>query len=287
MKHLIVFGAYGLVGSNFLESNAKFLPEPIKITKIKCDEVPYDLEKADYILFSAGYGQPLKFSEDKVRTIEINTTGLITAFKYLKPDGKFLFISSSEVYSGADSPHSEEMIGTTTPDHARACYIEGKRCGEAICHAYRKSGWDVKIARLALAYGPGTKENDTRVLNKFIQQGFDGQITLRDGGEAIRTYLYIQDAVDLLWKILLNGRDSVYNVGGFSTLTIKELAEEIGRLMNANVTIPQINTGLSDAPQDVHLDMKKTLKEFTQGFTSLDKGLKKTIAYQKQLYGIN
>lgn len=285
MKTLIVTGAYGLVGSNFIDSIPKFIQEPYKLIKVKFGDLSR-CEPADYILHAAGYGQPLKFCEDKVKTISINTRTTMDLLHFLKPQGKFLFVSSSEVYSGAESPYFEEMIGNTTPEHPRSCYVEGKRCGEAICHAYRNSGWDIKIARLALAYGPGTRPNDTRVVNQLIQQGFTGQIVLRDAGQAIRTYLYIQDAVDLLWKILLNGKESVYNVGGFSTLTILELAQEIGRLMHATVITPQIDTGLLGAPQSVVLSMKKTLKEFNQSFLPLEKGLKETIKYQKELYGI-
>lgn len=284
MKTLIVTGAYGLVGSNFIDAVPKYFDEQIKVIKVKFDDLSR-CEPADYILHAAGYGQPLKFSEDKVNTISINTKTTMDLFHYLKPQGKFLFVSSSEVYSGAESPYTEEMIGTTTPEHPRACYIEGKRCGEAICHAYRQSGWDVKIARLALAYGPGTKPGDTRVLNQFIEQGFNGEIELRDAGQAQRTYIYIDDAVDLLWKILLKGKDCTYNVGGFSTVTVLELANEIGKLMNVPVTMPESDKGLKDAPTCVMLDMDKTLKEFNQSFVPLQKGLQRTIRYQQDLYG--
>lgn len=283
MKHFIVTGAYGLIGSNF----CKFLEQDRNnvITKIKFNELDDIQAQADVICHMSGYGQPLKFTKDKIKTIEVNTTTTIELFKHLKPGGKFLYISSSEVYSGAISPNVESILGTTNPDHPRACYIEGKRCGEAICNSYRELGFDVKIARLALAYGPGTKIHDTRVINQFIEQGFTGNITLRDNGESIRTYLYVQDAVELMWKVLCQGKDVVYNIGGFSTLTILQLAQEIGQIMNAKITTPQSDTGLKDAPQDVHLNMDKTLREFNQYFTPLHKGLKKTIEYQKHLYG--
>ncbi len=272
--HIAIFGAFGLIGTNLTEVMPKFIDA--KVTRIKCDEIPQNLEKADIIVYASGYGQPLKFTADKIRTMEINTSSVIKAFQYLKPNGKFLYISTSEVYSGAIPPYREDWLGTTTPQHPRACYIEGKRCGEAICTAFKEQGFDVKIARLSLAYG-ACKLGDTRVLNQFIEQGLNGEIRLKDKGEAIRTYLYVEDACELLWKILLNGKDVVYNVGGFSKLSIKELAQEIGELMNANVIIPTTNTELKGAPQDVSLDMTKTLKEFNQTFTPLHEGLRRTI----------
>lgn len=289
MKHIIIFGAFGLVGRNLCDAIPRFfggdMEEGIKLTKVKCDEFTVNMESADYITYGSGYGQPQMFGKDKVRTIEINTTSLIKAFSYLKPGGTFLYISSSEVYSGNPLNCSEDEIGNTNPSHPRACYIEGKRAGEAICHSFAEQGYNVKIARLALAYGPGTKAGDTRVLNQFIEQACKTKnITMRDQGEALRTYCYIDDAVDMLWNILLNSRDMVYNIGGFSTLTILELAEEIAKLMNATVTLPEQQTGLSDAPMSVILDMSKYLKEFNKGFVPIVEGLKRTIAYQRKLY---
>ncbi len=228
---------------------------------------------------------PIKFSKERVKTIEINTTQLIKAFKYLKKGGTFLYISSSEVYSGNPLPCTEDEIGVTNPSHPRACYIEGKRCGEAICHAYAKDGCNVKIARLALAYGPGTKENDTRVINQFIQKALTtGNITLLDEGEAQRTYCYVTDAVEMMWKIMLHGKSIVYNVGGFSTLSILELAEEIAMITNASVTLPDDIKRLPGAPDNVQLDMTKTLREFDRSFVPIIEGLRRTINYQRQLY---
>lgn len=293
MKHLIITGAYGLVGSNIckiLEKDKDLIVHKIKFDDFSEIQDSYwgeqfcPLEQADYIIHCAGYGQPLKFVKDKIKTIEINTKTTNELFKFLKPDGKFLFVSTSEVYSGAKSPYSETDIGTTNPQHPRACYIEGKRCGEAICSAYRDQGYNVKIARLALAYGPGTKKHDTRVLNQFIEQALTtGEIKLMDKGEAIRTYCYVRDVAEMLLDILFEGTQPVYNVGGTSTVTIRELAEKIGMITGAKITLGK--AGLKDAPEDVRLSLALTLTEFPRDFVSLDEGLIKTINYQKKIYG--
>lgn len=246
---------------------------------------------ADYVIFASGYGQPAKFSENKLGTINLNIIGLQRAFKCLKLGGKLLYVSSSEVYSGAPSPHKETDIGTTTPQHPRACYIEGKRCGEAICMAYKEQGYDVKIARLALAYGPGTKKGDTRVLNQFIEQAITTKnITVKSTGEELRTYIYVDDAVNLLLKILFEGKQTVYNVGGESHVSIKELAMKIFDLECeisgvSNVGFVGIVGGhMNGSPENVYLDMSNTLREFPTEFIPLDEGLKRTIEYQKELY---
>lgn len=284
MKKLLIIGAYGLVGSNLCKVLEEKYPD-IEMTKVKFIPEWEQLisHGYDYVIYGIGHGQPINFSKNKLETISINTTLVQTTFNLLKPQGKFLFISTSEVYSGAPSPHKETDIGTTTPQHPRACYIEGKRCGEAICMAYKEQGYDVKIARLALAYGPGTKKGDTRVLNQFIEQALTkGEINLKDKGQAHRTYCYVDDAVTQMLNILFYGKDVVYNVGGNSEVTIYDLAKNI-----ADITDVSVNMGgfeLTGAPDDVHLDLTKTLDEFPMEFISLDEGLKGTIEYQKQLY---
>lgn len=284
-KKLLIIGAYGLVGSNICKILERDHPE-IQITKVKYDKVDDDGEKYDYIIQGGGYGQPQMFSKDKIKTIEINTGGTIDLFEnFLKKDGKFLFISTSEIYSGTPAPHTEEMIGTTTPQHPRACYIEAKRCGEAICMIYKEQGYDVKIARLALAYGHGTKKGDTRVLNQFIEQAFTtGEIRMKDDGKAHRTYLYVEDAANIILDILFKGKQVVYNVGGFSTTTIRSLADKIAQITGAKVI--EGDKSLEGSPEEVRLDMSKTLGEFKRDLIDLDEGLKRTIEYQKELYGI-
>jgi len=280
MQTIVVTGAYGLVGSNICK---KLEEMPYQIIKVKFDDLSEITEPVDFIIHAAGYGQPLKFSKDKIKTIEINTKTTEELFKHLKADGKFLFVSTSEVYSGAKSPYTEVDIGTTTPQHQRACYIEGKRCGEAICTAYREQGIDVKIARLALAYGEGTKKGDTRVLNTFIEQALTKkEIRLMDKGQAMRTYGYVGDVADMMLDILFKGSQPVYNVGGTSRVTIKELAEIIGRITNAKVILG--DKGLSGAPEDVELSLNLIMTEFPRDLTPLDEGLKRTINYQRKLY---
>jgi len=285
MSKLLITGAFGLVGSNICKVLERDYPD-VEVTKLKCDEGLENLYSKwfDFVICAAGYGQPQLFSKDKIKTIQINV-GLPNAlFTSLKLGGKFLYVSSSEIYSGAPSPHKEEDIGTTTPQHPRACYIEGKRCGEAICMAYSEQGYDVKIARLALAYGPGTKKGDTRVINQFIEQALTtGEIKMKDAGQSIRTYCYIDDAVDMMMDILFNGKSCVYNVGGVSTTSINALATTIAAITHSSVVVG--SKGLDGAPEDVKLDLSKTLKEFPRDFVSLDEGLIKTINYQKELYG--
>jgi nucleoside-diphosphate-sugar epimerase len=242
---------------------------------------------ADTIIHAAGYGQPGKFMNDPLKTLKLNTLATFNLFEKLNKEGNFLFISSSEVYNGSIKiPYKEEDIGSTNTDNFRSCYIEGKRCGEAICFAYRQKGVSAKIARLSLAYGPGTKKTDQRVLNNFIAKGLDGKIDLMDLGQAHRTYCYVTDAIEILLNIIINGKDFIYNVGGQSKTTIGDLAKKIGAIMGVPVVFPEKANTLAGAPEDVSLDLTKIKEHFKkEGFIGLDEGLVKTVAWQKILYG--
>lgn len=252
------------------------------------DDFLKTLPSADYIIHGAGYGQPGKFMADPVKTLKINTAATFKLLEKLNPNGKFLFISTSEVYSGLENPpYHEDHIGHTNTNHPRSCYIEGNRGGEAIVHAYRQKGADAKSVRLSLAYGPGTKADDARVLNNIIKKGLiDKEIRLLDQGLAQRTYLYVTDAVEMLFKVLFFGVHDIYNVGGKSRTTIGGLAESVGRSLAVPVIIPvDSNEGLAGAPSDVILDTARIAEEFKKTeFAPLDQGLQKTITWQKKLY---
>jgi len=318
-KEIMITGASGLIGLNLImslkilsDNNKNNVP---KITAVFQSSIPEyfkpilnfknltikmgditnkkfidSLKKADYIIHAAGYGQPGKFMQDQTKTYEINTSATLSLLKKLKPRGKFLFVSTSEVYSGLQKPPFKETeIGTTNTNHPRACYIEGKRGGETLCNIYFRQGIEAKSARLSLAYGPGTKIGDMRVLNSFIEKALKGNIEMVDRGIANRTYCYIRDAVEIIWQILLNGKEPIYNVGGFSRTTIANLAQKIAQNLKIRVITPKTIATIKGAPDDVRLNMSKVAKEFKKNqkdFISLDEGLKKTIEWQRELYKI-
>ena len=252
------------------------------------DEFLGELPNADYIIHAAGYGQPGKFMTDKIKTIELNTKTTIATLNKLNLNGKYIFLSTSEVYNGlVNAPFDESQIGTTNPENIRACYIEGKRCGEAIVNSYRSSkGINAKSVRLSLAYGPGTRKDDARVINNFIQKAIiHKKIELLDEGTSMRTYLYVRDAVDIIYKILFNGESNLYNLGGESRISILNLANYIASILNVQVVLPKTSNGMSDAPIDVFLNMNRVKSEFgISNFVQFEEGIIKTIEWQIFLY---
>jgi UDP-glucuronate decarboxylase len=188
--------------------------------------------------------------------------------------------------AAAHPPFDESAIGASTPLHPRASYIEGKRAGEAACAAFRAAGAHATAIRLGDVYGPGTRPHDERALNSFIERALtEGRIRLRDGGAAARTYCYVTDAVELMWTILFEGKEIIYNVGGRSRTTIAELARMIGRIAGVDVEFPHTSSDVAGAPRDLALDLARVDQEFGKtAYVTLEAGLTTTIKWQRQLY---
>jgi len=256
-------------------------------------KIPNDLIGAfDFIFHCAGYGQPQKFIENKISTININTQSIILLFSLLKSNGSFLYCSSSEIYSGLDIEKiSEKDIGTTSPDHPRACYIESKRCGEAICNIFADSNpeQNIKIARISTVYGPGAKLNDTRVLNSLIQKALNNKrIEMLDSGSSTRTFCYTDDAIEMLLTILLHGKQRTYNITGIDILTIKEVASIIAKTTSSELIIPTSNNGLIGNPKTVIPTIDRYISEFgNKSFMSFESGIENTISWFKDLLSSN
>ncbi len=313
-KTVLITGASGLLGTYFLatlahvkrggiplHAIAQVRSEPATHTKEILKDGGFELVQAnlaneaetaslpdaDVIIHSAGYAQPAIFMANPAATFQVNTSATLALLRKLKPGGSFLFLSSSEVYSGLQKPlASESDIGTTTPLHPRASYIEGKRGGETICNAFRSQGVRAVSARLALAYGPGTRRNDKRALNAFIEKALcQRKIELLDAGKAVRTYCYVNDAIELMWQAALFGKLPLYNIGGHSSVTIADLARLIGNIAGVPVSFPQAQAEVAGAPAEVRLDLTRPETEFhKRDYVDLEEGLRRTIEWQRQLY---
>lgn len=245
------------------------------------------LPSSDVVIHAAGYAQPTLFMANPAATLTINVAATLALLQAMDSNGTFVYLSSSEIYCGTSAEIcKEDECGATTPYHPRSSYIEGKRAGEAACAAYRTKGTRTIALRLGDIYGPGTRKHDQRALNSFIEQALlNHQINLRDQGTAMRTYCYVTDAVESILNILTQGQQQVYNVGGPTFTSIKQLAILIGALTNTSVKLPEINNQIAGSPPTLNIDMQRLNAEFKKNnYISLEDGLRRTIAWQRQMY---
>jgi nucleoside-diphosphate-sugar epimerase len=301
-KVILLTGATGVIGTNFLldyEYNKphedttfyavhnrplpKHLAELYHVRFIQGDltdvEFVRGLPCADIIIHGATYSSPKMFSEHPIKTIQLNTTTTIGLLDRLNEGGRFLYLSSVEVYTGLpEHPFRETETGSTLPLHPRGCYIESKKCGEVICVA---SGKEASIVRLGHIYGAGAKSDDGRVLYDFIKQAmaYDG-ITIKGGAGNKRGYCYAPDAVNMMWNVIEKGEGLIYNIGSEETTTIRGLAAVIATTMGV-WAVSKYPDDWGELPS-LEMDMRKYNEEFGRyPYTPLSEGIKKTIEWMK------
>jgi dTDP-glucose 4,6-dehydratase/UDP-glucuronate decarboxylase len=103
-----------------------------------------------------------------------------------------------------------------------------------------------------------------------------------DDGSALRTYCYITDVIEMFWNILLHGKEVTYNVSGFSNISIKELAENVGQILDKKVIAPVSLDGLAGSPKIVNISSEKYINEFQkQNFIDMGYGLENVIEWMK------
>jgi len=252
--------------------------------------------KFDYIIHAACYGQPAKFIEKPLETIFLNTKATETLLEIAKSSkAKFVFISSADIYG--DIPFGMKSVpetfgGNRSTTGPRAIYGESKRLGETICWVYRERyGVDAKIVRASHLYGPGISINDKRVLGDFLRGALsDGVIKLKDEGKAIKTFGYIADAIEMMMFVAIRGKDMIYNIGGISSVSIKELAKIVAKEVEVGVLIPRLESRakhIGSDPKMIRLNLSKIKKEMRGfSFTSINRGIGRMVKWNREEFNL-
>ncbi len=143
---------------------------------------------------------------------------------------RFLCASTSEVYGDPlIHPQTEDYWGNVNPIGFRGVYDEAKRFMEAMTMAYhRYHGLETRIVRIFNTYGPRMRLNDGRVLPALVGQALTGQpMTVFGDGSQTRSFCYVSDLVDGIYRLLLSNETQPINIGNPAEITILEFAKEI------------------------------------------------------------
>jgi len=211
-----------------------------KILEIKKFDISSDniedingLDDADFVIHMASIASPTFYRQYPLVTIDANIWGLRKLLDYYcnKNLKGFLFFSSSEIYGDPSPefiPTPETYRGNVSTIGPRACYDESKRFGETICEVFaNKYHMPIGIARPFNNFGPGMRLEDKRVPADFAKSIFENKdITIFSDGYATRTFCYVADAIAGYFKIMLNGKFDIFNIGIESPeITILQFAE--------------------------------------------------------------
>jgi len=241
--------------------------------------------KVDFILHCASLASPADYLNFPIQTLKVGSLGTHNVLGLAKKNkAVFMLFSTSEVYGDPlVHPQKESYWGNVNPVGVRGCYDESKRFAEALTMAYHRTHKiDVKIARIFNAYGPGMRIDDGRVVPNLIKQALhDKALTVYGKGEQTRSFCYIDDLAEGLYRLMLSNLHEPVNLGNPGEFTIKQLACLVLKLTGSKSKIifkklPQ------DDPQQRKPDISKAKKYLKwEPRVSLEDGLKKTINWFK------
>jgi len=177
---------------------------------------------------------PYGYPQLPIQTLKVGALGTHNALGVARVHGSaFLLASTSEVYGDPqEHPQKESYWGHVDPVGPRSVYDEAKRFAESITMAYhRYHDLDTHIARIFNTYGPRMRLDDGRVVPNFIVQALQGKpLTIYGSGEQTRSFCYVDDLIEGLYRLLLSEEHLPVNLGNPIEITIRTLAEEINRL---------------------------------------------------------
>ncbi len=241
----------------------------------------------DYILHFASPASPIDYLKIPIQTLKVGAMGTHNCLGLAKAKGaRMLVASTSEVYGDPlVHPQTEEYWGNVNPVGPRGVYDEAKRYMESITMAYHTFHQvETRIVRIFNTYGPRMRLNDGRALPAFIGQALRGEdLTVFGDGSQTRSFCYVDDLVDGIYKLLMS--DYVYpvNIGNPIEISLLEFAEEILKLTGATTKIIFKPLPVDD-PKQRKPDITKA-KELLDWEPKLDRavGLQLTYDYFKSL----
>jgi dTDP-glucose 4,6-dehydratase len=244
-------------------------------------------EPVDCVLHLASPASPKDYLAHPIETLNVGSLGSLNMLELARANhARYLLTSTSECYGDPlEHPQTETYWGNVNPVGPRSCYDESKRFAEAMTMAYhRKYGIRTTIARIFNTYGPRMKLDDGRVVPAFIDQALRGaDLTIFGDGTQTRSFCYVSDLVDGLYRLVFSGEPYPVNLGNPNEMTILQFAEVVLKLAGAKSKLvfeplPQ------DDPRQRKPDIGKARRLLGwEPKVPLDEGLRLTYEYFVQL----
>ena len=306
-KRILIAGAAGFLGShlcdrflkegyevigmdNLLTGNIKNIEHLFPVREFqfyhhdvtKFVHVPGNI---DYILHFASPASPIDYLKMPIQTLKVGALGTHNLLGLAKSKGaRILVASTSEVYGDPlIHPQTEEYWGNVNPVGPRGVYDEAKRFMESITMAYHTfHKLETRIIRIFNTYGPRMRLDDGRALPTFMSQALRGEdVTVYGDGSQTRSFCYVDDLVEGIYRLLLSDYSKPVNIGNPSEITLLQFAEEVLKLTDSKSKIvyeplPQ------DDPKQRQPNITKA-KELLGWEPKVDRheGLKRTLEYFK------
>jgi dTDP-glucose 4,6-dehydratase len=302
---IVVSGAAGFIGSHFCDRMLaeghtvvaldNFLTgSPANLGHLKGDPrlqfVEQDITElftvegpVDCVANLASPASPKDYLEHPIETLDVGSVGTRNMLELAREKGaRFLLTSTSECYGDPlVHPQVESYWGNVNPVGPRSCYDESKRFAEAMTMAFhRQHGVRTTIARIFNTFGPRMKLDDGRVVPAFLDQALRGEaITVFGDGSQTRSFCYVSDLVDGLYRLMMSDERYPVNLGNPREMTILEFAGHIRRLTGSASPI-DYRPLPEDDPKQRQPNIEKARRVLGwEPKVALDDGLRLTVEY--------
>lgn len=258
----------------------KFNSYKVDITDKQSVEEVFKLEKPGVVVHFAAETHVDRSIVDAAPFIETNIKGtqvlLDTAKKYSVK--KFINISTDEVYGelGNDGQFYE-----TTPLNPHSPYSVSKASADMLGRAYyRTYGLPVITIRPSNNYGPW--QYPEKLIPVVILKALNNEkIPVYGKGENIREWLYVEDCMDAVFKIIEKGKaGEIYNVGSGQERKNIEVVRSVLSMMNKPQSLIEF---IKDRPGHdfrYSLNVNKIKNEIGwEAKTGFEEGIKRTVSW--------
>jgi UDP-glucose 4-epimerase len=191
--------------------------------------------RADAGLYLAANGDPAVSSERPRWDLESNTVALVTFLEHC-PVGHLVYLSSGAVYDGLIGP-----VSPATPAAPRLPYAISKLASEHYVRFFSERrhmpGSYINV-RFFGAYGP--YEPARKITTRWLLALAAGQreFTLRGNGENLIDFMYVDDAVDgMLRLVQAAGTSATVDFASGAPVSVNAVVQAMARTLGVDVSV--------------------------------------------------
>lgn len=266
--------------------NANYKLERVDIRNEKALGKVFDENKIDGIFHLAAMAGVRPSIENPILYQQVNGIGTQVILEQAKKHNvkNLVMASSSSVYGNCkEVPFKEDFI----VDFAISPYAATKKANEVMAHVYHKL-FDMNIIMLRFFTVFGPRQRPDLAINKFTRLMLEGkEIPMFGDGTTSRDYTFVDDIVDGIIKSMEyeENNKNVYeilNLGNSSPITLKEMIDIIGKVLNIEPVINQLPMQPGDVER-TYADISKA--KALIGYepkTSFEDGIKEFIEWYKE-----
>ncbi|QSB16018.1 dTDP-glucose 4,6-dehydratase [Natronosporangium hydrolyticum] len=193
---------------------------------------------------------------------------------------RFVHVSTDEVYGSIESGSWDEQF----PLEPNSPYSASKAGSDLLVRAYHRThGLDACVTRASNNYGP--YQFPEKVIPLFVTNLLNGiPVPLYGDGQNVRDWLHVDDHCRGIALVAAKGRaGEVYNLGGGTELTNRELTELLLRIMGFDSSMVRPVADRKGHDLRYSLDIGKASREL--GYApaiDVTSGIEQTVDWYKQ-----